>query len=165
MLQICVPCARMHRTDFERKIRMQAIILCGGLATRLGNTTKTVPKILLEISGKTVLEWQIQLLRDVNVEEVILASGHLHQVKSTFPLKPSVISEMLWGSSNKKYTLWGTILVLKCLLTVCRSDFTQVSVHLLLMAVDMVIGALISENRTRNPCCGSMLNLSGARIS
>ncbi len=59
---------------------MQAIILCGGLATRLGNTTKTVPKILLEISGKTVLEWQIQLLRDVNVEEVILASGHLHNV-------------------------------------------------------------------------------------
>ena len=59
---------------------MQAIILCGGLATRLGNTTKTVPKILLEIGGKTVLEWQIQLLKDANVEEVILASGHLHEV-------------------------------------------------------------------------------------
>lgn len=59
---------------------MQAIILCGGLATRLGNTTKTVPKILLEIGGKTVLEWQIQILKDANVEEVILASGHLHDV-------------------------------------------------------------------------------------
>ena len=59
---------------------MQAIILCGGLATRLGNTTKTVPKILLEIGGKTVLEWQIQHLKAANVEEVILASGHLHDV-------------------------------------------------------------------------------------
>ena len=57
---------------------MQAIILCGGLATRLGETTKTLPKILLEIAGKTVLEWQIQLLRDVGVTTVILASGHLH---------------------------------------------------------------------------------------
>lgn len=59
---------------------MQAIILCGGLATRLGDATKTVPKVLIEIGGKTVLEWQIRLLRDANVEEVILASGHLHHV-------------------------------------------------------------------------------------
>lgn len=59
---------------------MQAIILCGGLATRLGDTTKTLPKILLDIGGKTVLEWQIQLLKNVNVEEVILASGHLHDI-------------------------------------------------------------------------------------
>ena len=59
---------------------MQAIILCGGLATRLGATTKTLPKILLEIAGKTVLEWQIQLLTDAGVTTVILASGHLHDV-------------------------------------------------------------------------------------
>ena len=59
---------------------MQAIILCGGLATRLGETAKTLPKILLEIAGKTVLEWQIQLLRDVGVTTVILASGYLHDV-------------------------------------------------------------------------------------
>lgn len=59
---------------------MQAIILCGGLATRLGDATKTVPKVLLDIAGSTVLEWQIQLLKEANVEEVILASGHLHNV-------------------------------------------------------------------------------------
>jgi NDP-sugar pyrophosphorylase family protein len=59
---------------------VQAIILCGGLATRLGETTKTLPKILLEIAGKTVLEWQIRLLEDAGVTEVILASGHLHDV-------------------------------------------------------------------------------------
>ena len=57
---------------------MQAIILCGGLATRLGETTKTLPKILLEIAGKTVLAWQTQLLMDAGVTTVILASGHLH---------------------------------------------------------------------------------------
>ena len=59
---------------------MQAVILCGGLATRLGETVKTLPKILLEIAGKTVLEWQIQLLKDASVTEVVLASGHLHDV-------------------------------------------------------------------------------------
>ena len=59
---------------------MQAIILCGGLATRLGEAVKTVPKVLLEIAGKTVLEWQIQLLKDAGVTEAVLASGHLHDV-------------------------------------------------------------------------------------
>ena len=59
---------------------MQAIILCGGLATRLGETVKTLPKILLEIAGKTVLEWQIHLLKDAGVTGVVLASGHLHDV-------------------------------------------------------------------------------------
>ena len=59
---------------------MPAIILCGGLAARLGETTKTIPKILLDIADKTVLDWQIQLLRDANVREIILASGHLHHV-------------------------------------------------------------------------------------
>ena len=61
---------------------MQAIILCGGLATRLGETAKTVPKVLLEIAGKTVLAWQLELLTEVGVTEVVLASGHLHDVLS-----------------------------------------------------------------------------------
>ena len=59
---------------------MQAIILCGGLATRLGEAAKTVPKVLLEIAGKTVLEWQIRLLVEAGVTEAVLASGHLHDV-------------------------------------------------------------------------------------
>ena len=59
---------------------MQAIILCGGLATRLGAAAKAVPKVLLEIAGKTVLAWQIRLLMEAGVTEVVLASGHLHDV-------------------------------------------------------------------------------------
>ena len=70
----------MSEISTEREIEMQAIILCGGLATRLGDTTKAIPKILLDIAGRTVLEWQIQLLKNANVQEVVLASGHLHDV-------------------------------------------------------------------------------------
>lgn len=59
---------------------MQAIILCGGLSTRLGKTTAKLPKILLKIGERTVLEWQLELLSTAGVNEVILASGHLHDV-------------------------------------------------------------------------------------
>ncbi|MCK6512121.1 NTP transferase domain-containing protein [Myxococcota bacterium] len=59
---------------------MQAILLCGGLSTRLGDITKETPKILLEIGGKTVLQHQVELLVEAGVEEVVLASGHLHDI-------------------------------------------------------------------------------------
>ena len=59
---------------------MQAIILCGGLSTRLGKTTETLPKILLKIGTRTVLESQLSLLAEAGVKDVILATGHLHDV-------------------------------------------------------------------------------------
>lgn len=56
---------------------MNAIILCGGLSTRLGDITKTTPKILLEIGDKTVLDWQLEKLNSVGIKKVVLAAGHL----------------------------------------------------------------------------------------
>lgn len=59
---------------------MQAIILCGGLATRLGSISKKTPKILLEVGKRTVLDWQLDLLKEAGIKEIILASGHLHDL-------------------------------------------------------------------------------------
>ncbi len=59
---------------------MNAIILCGGLSTRLGEITKSIPKVLLEIGGKTVLDWQLEKLSAVGVTTVVLAAGHLSDV-------------------------------------------------------------------------------------
>ncbi len=59
---------------------MNAIILCGGLSTRLGEITKAVPKVLLEVKGKTVLDWQLEKLKAAGVAEVVLAAGHLAEV-------------------------------------------------------------------------------------
>jgi len=63
---------------------MKAIILCGGLSTRLGEITKSIPKILLEIKGRTILSWQIKKLKSIGVTEAILAAGHLaNELKKT----------------------------------------------------------------------------------
>jgi D-glycero-alpha-D-manno-heptose 1-phosphate guanylyltransferase len=59
---------------------MNAIILCGGLSTRLGDITKSIPKVLLDIKGKTVLDWQLEKLKNVGITEVVLAAGHLSHV-------------------------------------------------------------------------------------
>ncbi len=57
-----------------------AIILCGGLSTRLGDITKDIPKILLDIGGISVLDLQLRKLKAAGVHEVILAAGHLAEV-------------------------------------------------------------------------------------
>ena len=59
---------------------MNAIILCGGLSTRLKDITKNIPKILLEIKGKTVLDWQLEKIKELGLNEVVLAAGHLSEV-------------------------------------------------------------------------------------
>ncbi len=59
---------------------LNAIILCGGLSTRLGDIAKTTPKVLLPVGDRTVLDWQLEKLKSLGVDEVILAAGHLADV-------------------------------------------------------------------------------------
>ena len=59
---------------------MQAIILCGGSATRLGAAAKNTPKLLMKVKGRSILQWQCEFLKEVGVQELILATGHLHDV-------------------------------------------------------------------------------------
>jgi len=59
----------------------QAVILCGGLGTRLGALTRETPKPLLNIGGKPFLWWLIDRIRSQGVEEILLLAGfHSDQV-------------------------------------------------------------------------------------
>ena len=52
-------------------------ILAGGLATRLGPLTETVPKSLIPIAGEPFVVHQLRLLRSRGIQHVILCVGHL----------------------------------------------------------------------------------------
>jgi NDP-sugar pyrophosphorylase family protein len=52
-------------------------ILAGGLATRLGPLTQTLPKSLIPIDGEPFIVHQLRLLRNSGVQCVILCVGHL----------------------------------------------------------------------------------------
>ncbi len=54
---------------------MEGLILCGGLATRLRPLTYTRPKILLPVNNRTILSYQMDLLRDC--DQIILATNYL----------------------------------------------------------------------------------------
>lgn len=58
----------------------KAIILSAGLGTRMGEKTKTIPKVMLEIGGKSLLQHSIEKLRDYGVREICLNLFYLPEV-------------------------------------------------------------------------------------
>ena len=66
---------------------MKAIILAAGPGSRLGKYTKEIPKALVEINGKSLVERQISLFKKNNIDEIYVVRGDkkekfsLHNVK------------------------------------------------------------------------------------
>ena len=56
---------------------MKAVILCGGMGTRLRPITYEIPKVLIPVQGKPVLEHLIDLLKREGVDDLVLSVGHL----------------------------------------------------------------------------------------
>lgn len=54
----------------------KAVILCGGLGTRLRPFTDIIPKPLMPVGEKAILEIQIERLRDCGFDEIYLAVNH-----------------------------------------------------------------------------------------
>ena len=54
---------------------MQLIILAAGMGTRLMPITAKIPKCLVPLRGKTILEWQIEVAQSIGIEDIIVITG------------------------------------------------------------------------------------------
>ena len=61
-----------------------AIILCGGLGARLRPFTEILPKPLMPINGKPILEIVINKLKKNNFRNIILSIGYKGDLIKTF---------------------------------------------------------------------------------
>lgn len=59
---------------------MKAVILAGGFGKRLRPLTDDKPKPLVEISGKTILEWQITWLKKFGISSFFILAGYRKDV-------------------------------------------------------------------------------------
>src|SRR6185312_602782 len=70
---------RTYAVRFRRGgiVLKQAVILVGGLGTRLGEMTRLVPKPLLEVAGKPFLDYILdELSRCPTIQDIVLLAGH-----------------------------------------------------------------------------------------
>jgi NDP-sugar pyrophosphorylase family protein len=63
---------------------VQAVILAGGLGTRLGPMTKEVPKPMVRVAGAPYLEHQLRLLGQQSIRDVVVLVGHLAEQIETY---------------------------------------------------------------------------------
>ena len=58
---------------------MQAVILAGGKGTRLKEITQLVPKPMVEVAGKPLLQYQVELCKQYDLSEIIILVNHLKE--------------------------------------------------------------------------------------
>jgi len=64
---------------------VKTVIMAGGKGTRIASVNAEVPKPMIPILGKPILEYQLECLRDQGYDDVILVVGHLgHVVQDYF---------------------------------------------------------------------------------
>jgi len=58
---------------------MKAIILSAGQGKRLLPLTQSLPKCLVEIGGRAILEWQLEVLCCCGVNDIVVVTGFQHE--------------------------------------------------------------------------------------
>ena len=59
---------------------MKTIIMAGGKGSRIASVASDVPKPMIKIGGKPILEYQINNLRECGLTDIVLVIGHLGNV-------------------------------------------------------------------------------------
>jgi D,D-heptose 1,7-bisphosphate phosphatase len=101
---------------------MQLVIIAGGKGTRLG--LKNIPKPMVEIDGKPLLEHQIELAKKYGINEIFILSGHLshviedyfgngekwdvkiHHIIEPYPLGTAGSVKLLGGKINERFLVF-----------------------------------------------------------
>ena len=91
---------------------MKAVILVAGQGTRLRPLTNHLPKCLVQINGKPILQYQLESLDQVGIRDCVIVTGFLEQlVQRRFgPRFGNVdlryISNKRFEDTNNIYSLW-----------------------------------------------------------
>ena len=65
---------------------MKAIILAAGRGSRMKNLTDERPKCLVELHGKTLLDWQLEALRAAGITQIAIVTGYKRELLANLGL-------------------------------------------------------------------------------
>ncbi len=101
---------------------MQAVVLAGGLATRMRPRTLTVPKSMLEVAGRPFVDWQLERLAECGFDEVVMCVAHLgEQIRAHVGDGSASGVKVAWAEEGP--TLLGTAGALRAALPLLADEF------------------------------------------
>jgi L-glutamine-phosphate cytidylyltransferase len=65
---------------------MKAIILAAGRGSRMKKITDERPKCLVEVRGRSLLDWQLQAIRDAGITEIAIVTGYKRELLANLGL-------------------------------------------------------------------------------
>ena len=101
---------------------MQAVVLAGGLATRMRPQTLTVPKSMLPVAGRPFVDWQLERLARAGLRDVVMCVAHLgEQIRAHVGDGASLGVRVAWSEEGPK--LLGTAGALRAALPLLQESF------------------------------------------
>ena len=98
---------------------MEAIILAGGLGTRLRSVVSEVPKCMAPVDGRPFLQYMLEWLSRYDVSHVVLSVGYLKEVIFSFMDSRACPFEISYAVEEEPLGTGGGI---RLALTKCRED-------------------------------------------
>lgn len=91
---------------------MKALILAAGQGSRLRPMTNDLPKTLIPVNGKSILQYQLESLDFAGIKECVIVVGYLgHMIRdrigSSFGgVRITYISNEMFSETNNIYSVW-----------------------------------------------------------
>lgn len=82
----------------------RVVILCAGQGTRLRPLTDNLPKCMVPINGRPLIEWQIDAIKQAGINDIVLVGGYC--AGSLKRLGWPVILNKDYDTTNMVYSLW-----------------------------------------------------------
>ena len=79
---------------------MKIVILCGGLGSRLAEETKLIPKPMVKIGKKPIIDHVINIYKKYGFNDFILATGYKNNILQKYFLKKKNIKCIYTGKNT-----------------------------------------------------------------
>jgi len=135
----------------------QAVIMAGGLGSRLKNLTEAMPKGFLEIDGMPIVESSVKKLFAAGIEEIIIGTGHCSEWFERLAEKYHCIKLV----KNERYADTGSMGTLACCIPHVWSDTLILESDLIYDNIGLSI--LINDHR-KNVILASGKTSSGDEV-
>src|SRR3954470_23262940 len=86
---------------------MRGIILAAGKGSRLNGTIGDKPKCLLRVGGKTLVQRQIEALKNVGITDIVVVVGcQADVVRRSCGSRVTYVENARYAQTNSLYSLW-----------------------------------------------------------